>query len=86
MKKLLIFDAYGTLLSTGHGSVSACEQILALQDKPIDPVAFYADWKKLHRAHIDRKGKYAGISLPESQRPDHILSDLTPLLNVYPQL
>ena len=32
MKKLLIFDAYGTLLSTGRGSVAACEQILALQD------------------------------------------------------
>ena len=53
MKKLLIFDAYGTLLSTGRGSVAACEQILALQDRAIDPVAFYADWKKLHRTHID---------------------------------
>ena len=53
MKKLLIFDAYGTLISTGRGSVAACEQILALQDKEIDPGAFYADWKKLHRAHID---------------------------------
>ena len=53
MKQLLIFDAYGTLLSTGRGSGAACEQILALQDKNIDPVAFYADWKALHRAHID---------------------------------
>lgn len=53
MKKLLIFDAYGTLISTGRGSVAACERILSLQDKEIDPVAFYADWKKLHRAHID---------------------------------
>ena len=54
MKQLLIFDAYGTLLSTGRGSVAACEQILALQDKNIDPVAFYADWKALHRARIDQ--------------------------------
>lgn len=53
MKKLLIFDAYGTLLSTGRGSVAACEEILSLQEKSIDPVAFYTDWKKLHRAHID---------------------------------
>ena len=53
MKKLLIFDAYGTLLSTGRGSVAACERILSLQDKEIDPVVFYADWKALHRAHID---------------------------------
>ena len=34
--------------------MAACEQILARQDKIIDPVAFYADWKKLHRAHIDQ--------------------------------
>ena len=53
MKQLLIFDAYGTLLSTGRGSVAACEQILALQDRAIDPVAFYTDWKALHRAHMD---------------------------------
>ena len=35
MKKLLIFDAYGTLLSTGRGSVAACEQILARYLNPI---------------------------------------------------
>ena len=62
MSKLLIFDAYGTLLSTGHGSVAACEKILALQDKPIDPVAFYADWKKLHRAHIDQSIAHGFVS------------------------
>lgn len=53
MKKLLIFDAYRTLFSTGNGSVKATEQILALQEKRIDAALFYAEWKKYHRKHID---------------------------------
>lgn len=53
MKKLLIFDAYGTLISTGSGSVDSSRRILALQEKEIDPVIFYSDWKKYHRKHID---------------------------------
>lgn len=62
MKKLLIFDAYGTLLSTGRGSVTACEKILSLQDKSIDPTVFYADWKRLHRAHIDQSIAHGFVS------------------------
>ncbi len=50
MKKLLIFDAFGTLLSTGTGSVDACRAILARQDRDIDPAAFYARWKDYNRA------------------------------------
>lgn len=46
MKKLLIFDAYGTLISTGNGSIQATEKILALQDKHIDAKAFYKEWKQ----------------------------------------
>ncbi|MBE5876197.1 MAG: HAD family hydrolase [Lachnospiraceae bacterium] len=53
MKKLLMFDAYGTLISTGNGSIKATEKILELQDKKIDAVVFYSDWKKYHRKHID---------------------------------
>ncbi|MBQ3880204.1 MAG: HAD family hydrolase [Oscillospiraceae bacterium] len=49
MKKLLIFDAFGTLLSTGTGSVDACRKILAKQEKAIDPAAFYARWKAYNR-------------------------------------
>ncbi len=56
MRQLLIFDAYGTLISTGNGSVSAARSILALQEKDIDTERFYADWKKYHRRHIDRCG------------------------------
>ena len=53
MKKLLIFDAYGTLISTGNGSIQATEKILALQDKHIDAKAFYKEWKQYHRRHLD---------------------------------
>ena len=53
MKKLLIFDAYGTLLSTGKGSLEAVKKILALQGKEIDATTFYKDWKKYHRKHLD---------------------------------
>ena len=53
MKKLLIFDAYGTLLSTGKGSLQATQKILILQEKEIDADIFYKDWKKYHRKHLD---------------------------------
>ena len=53
MKKLLIFDAYGTLISSGTSSIDSTKKILSLQDKEIDPVLFYADWKQIHRKHFD---------------------------------
>jgi len=65
MKKLLIFDAYGTLISTGNGSVKAAERILALQDRVIDASAFYKEWKKLHRRHIDEA--ISGGFIPECE-------------------
>ena len=51
--KLIIFDVYGTLISTGTGSLDAVKKILALQDKDINPQEFYKEWKKLHRIHMD---------------------------------
>ena len=65
MKKLLIFDAYGTLLSTGTGSLDAVRKILALQEKEIDEKAFYAEWKKFHRKHLDESN--AGAFLTEEE-------------------
>ena len=54
MIKAVIFDAYGTLISTGNGSVSAAGEILALNERyDIDPKEFYARWKVLHRIHMD---------------------------------
>lgn len=51
--KLIIFDVYGTLISTGTGSLDAVKKILALQDKDISPEEFYKEWKKQHRIHMD---------------------------------
>lgn len=63
LKKLLIFDAYGTLISTGKGSLNATKEILSLQNKTIDAVEFYSDWKKYHRKHMDDCN--CGIFVPE---------------------
>ena len=63
MKHLLIFDAYGTLFSTGTGSIDAVKKILGLQDKAISPRDFYADWKRYHRMHMDECN--AGVFLTE---------------------
>ena len=54
MIKAVLFDAYGTLLSTGNGSVEAAKHILALNGRSeLSPTGFYAHWKRLHRSHID---------------------------------
>ena len=62
MKKLLIFDAYGTLFSTGTGSVDAARKILKLQEQCIDAVEFYREWKKLHRIHMEEANQGVFIS------------------------
>ena len=52
--KAIILDAYGTLISTGNGSIRAAGEILALNRRgDIPPETFYADWKKSHRRQID---------------------------------
>lgn len=56
----ILFDAYGTLISTGTGSVDAAQQILLRNDRPdISAKAFYARWKQLHRAHMDMPGEFS---------------------------
>ncbi len=62
MKKLLIFDAYGTLISTGSGSLDAAEKILSLQEKDISAQEFYSQWKAIHRKHIDLSNETDFIS------------------------
>ncbi len=53
MIRVIIFDAYGTLISTGNGSVVASEKILALNGRAdVSPHFFYKRWKELHREHI----------------------------------
>lgn len=51
--KLIIFDVYGTLISTGSGSVDAVRKILSLQNKNINAEQFYKEWKIQHRIHMD---------------------------------
>ncbi len=53
MIKAIVFDVYGTLVSTGNGSVQAAKRILALNGSAISPTEFYADWKTYHRKHTD---------------------------------
>jgi len=53
MIKAVVFDAYGTLISTGTGSVDAAQKILDLHGSELSAKAFYADWKRYHRTHMD---------------------------------
>lgn len=53
MIRAIIFDVYGTLISTGNGSITATERILVLNNREdISPNIFYKRWKELHREHI----------------------------------
>lgn len=47
--KAVLFDVYGTLISTGTGSINAVKSILAKKHSEIEPEAFYAEWKQLHK-------------------------------------
>ncbi len=50
----VVFDAYGTLLSTGTGSRDAAAEILRRNGREdLSPALFYRRWKALHREHID---------------------------------
>ena len=52
--KAIIFDVYGTLLSTGTGSVDASREILRrCGHSEIDATVFYGNWKKLHKQHMN---------------------------------
>lgn len=54
---LIIFDVYGTLISTGTGSLDAVRKILELQEEDIKPEEFYREWKQLHRINMDNANK-----------------------------
>lgn len=59
MTRAVVFDAYGTLIDTGTGSVDATREILKKRGREdISPSVFYADWKKYHRAHIDALSEF----------------------------
>lgn len=52
--KAIVFDVYGTLVSTGTGSLDAAAEILRRNGREdLSPALFYRRWKALHREHID---------------------------------
>ena len=52
MIKTIIFDAYGTLISTGTGSIEATRAMLNHLNVSFDPAEFYGEWKLIHKNHI----------------------------------
>ncbi|MDP4121421.1 MAG: HAD family hydrolase [Bacillota bacterium] len=58
MIRAIIFDAYGTLISTGNGSVEATRKMLNQLNVLIDPVIFYKDWKLTHKINIENIGEF----------------------------
>lgn len=77
MIKAILFDAYGTLISTGNGSLEATRKILALNRRTdISPSEFYAEWKLLHKKNIE--------TLPSFLKEEVIFSmDLVELYSRY---
>ncbi len=59
MIRNILFDVYGTLISTGTGSIEATQKILINCNSDLDAKAFYKDWKKYHRKHIDELKEFA---------------------------
>ena len=53
MVKGIIFDAYGTLIDTGDGSLQAVKEILRKNNNNINAKLFYNKWKIFHKNHIN---------------------------------
>lgn len=53
MIKYILFDVYGTLISTGTGSIDATEKILSDKTVNITAKEFYLKWKIIHRKNIN---------------------------------
>jgi putative hydrolase of the HAD superfamily len=53
MIKNIIFDVYGTLISTGSGSVEATRRILNHKGLTLNPNDVYRVWKIYHREHME---------------------------------
>lgn len=80
MIKAILFDVYGTLISTGSGSVDAAKRILEKNNSDIDPNEFYSQWKQLHKRNM-RTGTFIpereifGMDLRELYEYYHISGD-----------
>ena len=76
MVKAIIFDAYGTLIDTGGGSIQAANEILSKNKSEIDVKLFYQRWKYYHKKHIDSLKYFI-------KEEDIFLMDLTALYQEY---
>lgn len=59
MIKNIIFDAYGTLISTGDGSINATQAIFHRHAPLLNTQDIYREWKQYHRHHIDTLGEFS---------------------------
>lgn len=76
MIKNLIFDAYGTIISTGTGSIEATRQIFAPYPVSDTPERIYKQWKAIHKQNINQLTKFM------SER-DVFIQDLGMLFKMY---
>jgi 2-haloalkanoic acid dehalogenase type II len=74
--KGIIFDAYGTLIDTGDGSLQAVNEILSKNKSGIDAKLFYQKWKGHHKKHMDSLNTFI-------KEEDIFLMDLTALYQEY---
>jgi 2-haloalkanoic acid dehalogenase type II len=74
--KGIIFDAYGTLIDTGDGSILAVKEILSKNKREIDAKIFYQRWKYYHKKHIASLKTFI-------KEEDIFLMDLTALYKEY---
>lgn len=58
MKKAIIFDVYGTLISTGNGSVTAAGKILKKINVDMDAKVFYKKWKEFHKQQMNEMTEF----------------------------
>ena len=91
MIKNIIFDAYGTLISTGDGSIRATREIWQRHNTTADAADIYREWKRYHREHIDTLSEFITereIFIRDLQRlyaahgiTGDAVSDVTPMLD-----
>lgn len=77
MKKAILLDVYGTLISTGDGSVNAVRKILEKNGiYHISPESFYSQWKRLHKQIMQQpfrtEGEIFALGLEEMYRRHRI--------------
>jgi 2-haloalkanoic acid dehalogenase type II len=59
MIRAVILDAYGTVLDTGSSSVAATRQVFERHGLAIEPAQLYAEWKRVHREHVESLREFA---------------------------